>query len=463
MSALSALTYSCMHCQSSVVTCSCLDRVECLKAQGWSKQKRGGSWRCGRCTQQVQTVVVLPPQCQIAGTHGIVVQPIDLPLVVEERLTHLEAKVIYFWGGLPNPGGGFPGPKTTVTWTSPGGGGYYPESTKLEWDGSLRCVKQMARLDFMRGTPADDNANIIWDMWTRGMPNLLRSIQMAGDAAARPQWMEAMVGVCYHTADGNRRLSQHGCDLEIWPHSKVDTAVDMWFLLEGMGLRASDCAPVIDRRGWAPPPVPFYSRLMASIEPASSSVDVPPQPVAPDPVSVASSEPFSASSFYQTFERLHPEVAASIKAGVDPATWTAKLSAVEIQESLGLIEAEYTDLAEETAVAVVEVPDAVEAPDTFLSPFYQTFLRLHPEVAAAVRAGANADAATWTSQLSGDDIEEYIELPQETAVPTHLVATADAINGYIDYLTETHSEPALAEGGEDVWRLTHPERMPGRH
>ena len=106
--AMSAITYDCMHCQSSVVTCSFLDRVECLKAQGWSKQKRGGGWRCGRCTQQVQTVVELPPSCQIAGTHGIVVQPIDLPLVVEERLTHLEAKVIYFWGGLPNPGGGFP-------------------------------------------------------------------------------------------------------------------------------------------------------------------------------------------------------------------------------------------------------------------------------------------------------------------------------------------------------------------
>ena len=282
----------------------------------------------------------LPFYCRVEKKHGLFVPPLHLPASVHERLTELESKLIEFWGS-----------NTTVTWTSPGGGGgggRFPDQQSLRWDGSLSCVKQMARIDFMRGVAADDQPNVVWGSWARGMPNLLNSVRMAGDAAARPQWMEAMVGVCYHAAEGGRQLSLYQSDLAIWPHSKSKIAIDIWFLLEEMGLRASNRAPIVDRRLMAPPPPPLAKKVrfdVIELVDAVSSASVSTVQLL-EPTPVPNVDTF-LSPFLSPFLTRYPSVAAAIQ---------------ELSETV-----EIADAIEEPS-ETVETADEIEEPSATQRP-----------------------------------------------------------------------------------------------
>ena len=61
---------------------------------------------------------------------------------------------------------------------------------------------------------------------------------MNGDDGVSAQWMESMVGVCYHAADGGKKLLQraHDSRMEIRPESQQIIAREIWHLLEMLGL-----------------------------------------------------------------------------------------------------------------------------------------------------------------------------------------------------------------------------------
>eukprot|EP00973_Karenia_brevis_P091769 12409042-Karenia_brevis.AAC.1 len=115
-----------------------------------------------------------------------------------------------------------------------GGGSSYPDSPMLEWNGSCECMRQMARIDFLRGLQKDDLYNVVWDSWARHIQFL-----HGFPPGARAQWMESMVGVSYAAASDQVRLRAKKCRLEFIPPVRRELACDMWAQFVKMGLQAN--------------------------------------------------------------------------------------------------------------------------------------------------------------------------------------------------------------------------------
>ena len=213
----------CIHCSVAVEVCPGANGVtECLKAQGFTRVKKGAGFRCSTCCPFVQTVESLTACC--AARHQIYFpEPHPLPPVVVRALPRLDDLIARFWSG-----------GTLVRWHTPGRGGCYPDSPVLQWDGSCQCVRQMARVDFLRGKQKDDQSNVIWDSWARRMQHTC-----AFTPGARAQWVESMVGVSYAASSCEVHLRSRGCSLEFLPSHKRELAAEMWLLLQEMGLTVS--------------------------------------------------------------------------------------------------------------------------------------------------------------------------------------------------------------------------------
>ena len=97
----------------------------------------------------------------------------------------------------------------------------------------------MARIDFYRGKQSDDRTNAQWKEWAKKLKNVWEESRLMNrreDVSA--QWMESMVGVSYHAANGGEELVSraYGSVMEIRPNTQHTIAKNMWQLFERLGV-----------------------------------------------------------------------------------------------------------------------------------------------------------------------------------------------------------------------------------
>ena len=94
-----------------------------------------------------------------------------------------------------------------------------------------------ARIDFYRGTPADDLANKAWSRWLRRLPRYehLATNMWSGSLSfnSRGNAMEIVVGLAWAAATDGRFL-RHGHALE-WNESQEEWK-EVWKYMEARGL-----------------------------------------------------------------------------------------------------------------------------------------------------------------------------------------------------------------------------------
>jgi hypothetical protein len=189
---------------------------------------------------------------------------------------------------------------TIFAWmTQPGVGGTVPNKALTIFDGSYPNSTLMARLDFARGTAAEDHGNTVYGTWVQMMPGLfdpelhLLSGEHNRDLKSLGNWLETIIGASFAVVTGG--LDLPGV-LAVHPQAAINHMSDFWYYLQEEKMHR----PYIIRTNqqWvapqAVPPRPASAPPAPPPPPAAPFVKPPPPPP-PQPSQAAAADPPQAA------------------------------------------------------------------------------------------------------------------------------------------------------------------------